>query len=238
VTPKQFVTRRNAYSYPAVGLRTVTTGRTFPSVSIMEKRFARLLHSPVDTQVQFGYLNVIYWGHYLGKAGMAREKFALSKVRRALSALHRKHLTPRHVATKIRRAARLIRIGRVGEALNTLTGLPELGVSFASKVCAFLAPRSCGVADSRIAKNYPAFGFSLGGRYSIAHSQPNHLRYQSYCAFLRRKAVHLNSLGRRFLWRDNRGRKRQWRAVDVERAIYDAQPPDAADRLAAGCACV
>jgi len=226
MTPKNYLARRNRYSYPTVGLRRYPGGykhRTFPSIATMERTLRKFLMSPSAADVQLGYLSVVYWGHYSGKAGIAQPGRAMSKVDLALAGLTRLRFRPLAVAITVRSAHRLIRLKRCGDAVWGLTALPQLGFAFASKVCAFLSPGRCGVIDSVIAGRYKRFGFAMtksGKKYYVATKASNKATYSTYCRFLAREASRLNTYGRPLRWVDRDGRKYAWRAVDVERALY------------------
>jgi len=98
--------------------------------------------------------------------------------------------------------------------------LPQLGPAFASNVCAFLAPARCGVIDSNIAGNYVQFDFLVDDKGNVKRTSGNMNRYDSYCSFLRETAEKLNKRGQEFRWRDRDNALRGWRAVDVERALF------------------
>ena len=139
----------------------------------------RLLRSPLRSTAVFGYLSVIYWGNYASQAGVSNRRFALARVKFALPYLN----TPCNelaVARTLRAAYTLINRRKYGDALWLLTTLPRLGIAFASKACALMAPDHCGVIDSVIAEQYPQFGFTLRQGY-IAKTHANAVRFQRYC---------------------------------------------------------
>ena len=105
-------------------------------------------------------------------------------------------------------------------ALLHLSQLPGLGFAFASKVCAFLAPDRCGVADSVIARANREFNFLLGGDGFISKTRKNATAYDVYCVFLTERAEFLNSQGEGLWWTDRDGARCRWRAIDIERALY------------------
>jgi hypothetical protein len=219
LTPVDYQFGRNRYVYPAVGLRTLTSGRVFVSVRAMERTVGRLLKSADDDNVQLGYLNVVYWGHYLGKGGRPNPNRALAKVGSATTVLAARGIAPAHVALCIRCAAAYLRAHCSGYALRELAHLPELGPAFASKVCAFLDLHRHGVVDSVIVGKYPEFGFPLTTEGYVKACSATYNAYRRYCRFLARKAAALNSMGPGLRWREA-GRPCRWRAVDVERALY------------------
>jgi len=100
-----------------------------------------------------------------------------------------------------------------------LTELPGLQFAFASKVVAFLRPETCGVIDSIIAGKFNKFGFALAGKY-VRNSRENGNRYDAYCDFLTNTAAGLNAQGEHLKWTDRDGARHEWRAIDIERAMY------------------
>lgn len=231
----EYLTRRNKYSYPAVGL----TGKLdslqpvdFPSTHEMDDYHNELLTSNENDRTVLGYLSTIFWGHYLGKDQRGKPERALGKVRLALSGRDRvkgcrlermrgvKDLGIDSVAGQIRAAYAQLKDEHYSEALKLLCRIPQLGLAFASKVCAFLVPAKCGVIDSVIARNYPQFGFLLNNRDFLEKTLSHIENYRSYCYFLQEQAQVLNSLGQEHLWEDLDGGRYSWRAVDVERGLY------------------
>jgi hypothetical protein len=179
-----------------------------------------LLTSHNPSCAVMGYLSIIFWGHFSGQDGVVRIARARAKAQKAWRALQPDQgdgITD--AANAIHLAARLIALGRSGDAVELLSTLPQLGPAFASKVCAFLAPQRCGVIDSIIASKYPEFGFALSGGY-VKKEKNTWRSYETYCVFLREQADSLNQRGESFCWKDRDGRRHRWRAVDVERAIF------------------
>ncbi len=121
------------------------------------------------------------------------------------------------VAAAVAAAAAALDDERAGDAIRFLAELPELGFAFATKICAFLAPSVCGVADSIIAERLPEFAFSTRGGY-LTNTADNRQRYDVFCRYLRTTAAKLNSHGS--AWEDMDGTRSQWRALDVERALF------------------
>jgi hypothetical protein len=237
MTASAYLARRNQYSYPAVGLggsiaRSVQ--RKFASLTAMENHHRTLLRSEDDARAVLGYLSVLYWGHYSGQRQRSLGPRALSRVRLAKEGADRRRnghverirgvadLGVPVVAAKIRRAVGLVDTGQYGEALKALSYLPQLNFAFASKVCAFILPERCGVIDSVIAAAYPHLGFERDPGGYVRNNKTNADRYTKYCEFLAAEASKLNAKGHDFRWRDLDGAMRLWRAVDVERAMYEA----------------
>jgi len=224
LTPEQFVDRRGAYSYPAVAL----DGRIdswkeicFQSTWQMDHHHRSLLTSPDTSRTVMGYLSTIFWGHFSGQDGRTRAGRARAKVRQALNLIESGRSGGiKGAADTIHQALTLVESDRCGDAVKLLRSLPQLGPVFASKVCAFLAPAKCGVIDSIIASKYPQFEFLVDGKGYVKGTATNMRRYDSYCAFLRERAESLNQAGDYFLWTDRDNTSQRWRAVDVERAMF------------------
>ena len=90
MTPAQYLACRNAYAYPAVGLNGCLASyahRTFASIRSMEDHHRALLRSPDDATAVFGYLSVIYWGHYSGQDGVVRGPRSLDPFAKAVGEL-------------------------------------------------------------------------------------------------------------------------------------------------------
>ncbi|QXH49834.1 hypothetical protein KSS94_18030 [Pseudomonas fakonensis] len=225
---------RDAYVYPMVGLGGCLSAPrplAFTTSHALEAHHARLLGSDQDEEVLMGYLSTLYWGHYSGTNGKHNPGRALAKVGAAVNGylIQRNGQTYRakgladfghnNAATVIREAKRLLVAHLYGQAISTLNALPQLGVAFASKVAAFLAPHTCAVIDSVIATKYPVYDFRLRGKY-VSNAKSNFECYQHYCLTLIAQAQAQNALGQSAHWRDHDGTLYRWRAVDVERALY------------------
>ena len=198
----------------------------------MEGHHRSLLRSYDDDTAVFGYLSVVYWGHYSGQDKIPRAARALGKVRLAKEGTDREKngrvermrgvadLGLGTVAESIRQAAALADAGKYGDALKVLSTLAQLNFAFSSKVCAFLLPEQCGVVDSVIAAAHRQFRFEVDSGGYVRNNSANAANYTSYCAFLSREAQVLNNSGPTFMWRDTDNVLCKWRAVDIERALY------------------
>ena len=230
----EFKRSREAYAYPAVGLRGTVAQHShteFGTSSQLDEHHHQLLRSTQDERVLMGYLSILYWGHYAGSDGHTNGSRALSKVQTAINGSNFLHLSqprrrrglvdfnPGEAVCLIRQAIRLVDAGHFGDGVRVLCGLPQLQFAFASKVVAFLAPNTCGVIDSVIARKYPQYGFKLRGGY-VSVVNENFQLYQRYCTALSATASKRNEMGDDTRWRDRDGQAFPWRAVDVERAMY------------------
>ncbi|MBU2858386.1 hypothetical protein HF289_16485 [Acidithiobacillus ferrooxidans] len=231
---QQMQTQRNAYAYPTVALGGALgnfTVENFPGTQTLDQYLNELLSSPSDESRVLGYLSVIFWGHYSGQDGRIRQERAFGKVGLAYNGQNRvvrdRPQRMRGVldigvgvaAGYISTAANHIQNNEFAYALATLSRLPQLQIAFASKVCAFINPQQCGVIDSVIAENHPRFGFTLVNGY-VQNNVQNRNRYGHYCAFLQETAKELNADLQFSSWTDRDHNQHEWRAVDVERALY------------------
>ena len=119
-----------------------------------------------------------------------------------------------------------LRVPDSGLALSRLSQLSGLGQTpFASKVIAFLSPSTSGVYDKWISKGLATANWALCPtprdiRSGVGQvSQPGIQRkYQNWCFFLERVQTELNRFG--WLWQNTETTPQQWRAIDVERALF------------------
>lgn len=212
--------RRDEYSYPTVGLGGSLEDPSevrFSTLLSMESHHLELLGSSEPSNVVLGYLSVLYWGHYSGSNGPNAQR-AAAKVRLALASINKTPVTT--YASVIGGCRGLLNDGKPGQALLQATKLPQMQAAFASKLCTFLNPSQCGVIDSVIAANHPELGFSLDKLGYVRTSRLNAKKYDEYCEGLVKMAAKLNALDLSFRWMDRDRTKHDWRAVDVERALY------------------
>jgi hypothetical protein len=226
---------RNNYAYPAVALDghfQQPTIRQFQSTMDMDDYIHNLLHSLNHDEKILGYLSVVFWGFYSGQDGVIRRQRALERV--ALARDGKKRVvrgSPQrmrgiidygvdYIADLISEAIKYIQADSFSAALRTLNELPQLQIAFSSKVCAFLSPDKCGVIDSVIAANHPQFGFEVDRHGMVLNRTTNRNLYSNYCAYLQEMAGQINNSQIPYLWIDRDGIYHQWRALDVERALY------------------
>jgi len=233
--PETYKIRRTNYSYPAVGLKGSCGSCSvvdFASTLQLDEHHRALLTHESDDNVVLGYLSTIFWGHFSGKDQKFRPDRAMGKVRLARDGADRikksrqerlrgvKDLGVPTVSLVLRKAHEYLVQDEFKEAINILSGLPQLGIAFASKVCAFMAPEKRGVIDSIIATAHPQFGFLLDRQHILKNCTQNKKHYVQYCKFLQKEAEALNSYGAPYYWTDRDGVHHAWRALDVERAMY------------------
>ncbi len=232
----QIHAQRNAYRYPAVALLGPVGSHThvgFGSTRALDSHFNGLLRSAEHNDKLLAYLGIIYWGHFSGSTGRTTPQRALGKVNLAYYGQDRVHrgraqhmqgvvdLALPEVARSIDDAAALIAANQYGDAARRLTDLPGIQFAFATKICAFLDPEKCGVADSLIAGKYPGFGFASNGQGYITNTVGNSAQYDQYCVCLQDMARVLNAAPAPYSnWTDRDGALQRWRAIDAERALY------------------
>ena len=234
--PREYLENRNAYWYPAVGLAgSLDSWRevSFSSTLEMDCHHNELLTSNKNGRVVLGYLSTIFWGFYSGQDRVIRPARAKGKAMLALNGNDFKKMGRIErmrgvsdvgvdvVACVIRDAYAHLMSDQYAEALELLSELPQLGLAFASKVCAFLVPAKCGVIDSVLAERYPRFGFSADKKDIVKNTSDNRSNYRTYCLCLQQQAQTLNLEGPEFLWLDRDRIRHVWRAVDVERALFE-----------------
>jgi hypothetical protein len=217
---EQCQSRRTAYSYPAGGLRgsiNQPEETVFPSTRVLDAHHHALLTSPAPTDRLLGYVSVVFWGHYAGANGR-RTGYVWARTQKALDAAQGSSGT--RIAKWLRDAAEANGYGQHAEAISLLfKEVPYLGLAFASKVCAFMAPGHCGVIDTVVAPRVPQFPFKYTGKY-LASNPTDARLYTDYCRFPHRQAEALNALDPSYQWKDRDGVICKWRAIDVERALY------------------
>lgn len=225
--PSELLRARNGYSYPAVGLSGTWLEfdeEHFRSHFEMENKFGNLINSDSNEEVVFGYLSVVFWGHANAGYAKARTKKAREKIigrsRKIVKFAAAGQTGLDFSAFTVREAIKMVSDKQFGNAASFLADrIPGAGFAFATKVCTFIDPSSCGVADSVIARKYPSLNFAVGENGIIRNTQPNAKLYDEFCASLCSKARKMNALGSDFHWADT-GAKNFWRAVDIERALY------------------
>lgn len=180
-----------------------------------------LLFSPSSIDNILGTASVIYWGFQT-----FNHNYAMNRVKWHLNGrCGSKNLSPYIVAITLKK---IIECNDVSEALSKLSALNELGsLSFGSKVISFMYPEKAGVYDKQIhdglVKTSWAKTAQLIGSIGTV-SNKNKITYSNWCAFLSSIAQKINdgiSEGKNnWAWTSQSGVSMKWRAVDVERAIF------------------
>lgn len=173
-----------------------------------------------QTQVVLGLASAIYWGFYT-----FGHNFAVNRVNWFLQGRppHGNPVCPNEAVRCLQTARSHAKTGHMGQAISALSGLNQLSrTPFASKVIAFLDPDKAGVYDNRIRNGlhqdpYPlAIRNGVGSVRTVRYQQ----RYQAWCEYLQQVAGLLNQQGSR--WSCGANQKKEWRPLDVERALFAA----------------
>ncbi len=185
-----------------------------------------LLRSSSPADVRDACASAIYWGFITRNEPFAR-----------LSATRFFNGSPAiAVVAAVRSSASECLASRWGVALGSLGGLLGLGqMPFASKVITFLDPANAGVYDNRI-NNFLVNHLDLGGAImspvgpapvganglmkAPITTPATRRRYQIWCRRLQQARDGLNQHTPPSRWTCTESAPQQWRAVDVERAIF------------------
>ena len=193
----------------------------------------RLLNSG-DTDDRFlGVVSVVYWGYRArssgSKTGNAEERARWMILGR--SDKRKGHLAPtdRHfVSEQVAKAKSCLAESKdpLKKAIQELTKIKFISLSFASKLLAFMDPTHCAVLDSVVRK---ALQHSTDP--TLNSIRESAIGFQKWCDHCQTIASDLNALPS--TWTDWDSRTHEWRAVDVERAVfkYVTLPRDPADVL-------
>src|SRR5262249_49064725 len=117
MTAGEFLKRREAYSYPAVGLDGTLDDWalvSFPSPWQVDRHHQELLTSGENARAVMGYLSTVFWGHFSGQDGRIREARAKSRVTLALDKIRDGGGEVGTGGTKIHTAFELIASDRCG----------------------------------------------------------------------------------------------------------------------------
>lgn len=236
-TATRLVRMRNAYDYPRAYMRLSTEPTQFylgvdawaePMHPVrgeitdleLDRHHAMLLNSSDPVQNLLGTLSTVFWGFYT-----SNPQRALLRASRHLEGYRTK---PRSTATSVAQALRSPMPLNLGSALGSLASLSQLGQTpFGSKVIAFKHPSVAGVLDNQLNKGFKRSVWAQGAPFIHGIGGVHELRYQkrfeAWCQFLCTVASRMNAgIADRRLWhwQSTETAKQQWRAVDVERAIF------------------
>jgi len=230
-----YKSRREAYSYPTVGLAGSLSShqhKYFASTIALDEYHRDLLRSEREEKALLGYLSVIYWGHYASSDGRNLAARAAARVTMARDGQLFKHnasvcrrrgladFAPGAAFDTLQRAVVALDGKKNSNAVRILCELPQIQFAFATKLCAFIKPDSCGVMDSVLATRLPQFGFTVSKQGYVRLNQENLGRYDRYCAYLTKTALELNLEMEHSRWVDRDQTQHAWRALDVERALF------------------
>lgn len=235
---------RNCYVYPPARLiRTLDEGATSfqhgnltltKDLSLiatsdrhtLDEFHSKLLWSDGFEDNLHGLLSVVFWGNYAGSdPTKGPNGFALARTKWMVEGKAGKPKPSMNTLEAALRDGRThLKEGRLDHALKALMGIPNLGMSFASKVLMFLDPSRAVIYDSKIAEKIARLAQldrTWGSRVvsvGLGYTKSKGSAYTSWCEFCIDTAAELNAKGS--TWLETNGTKRPWRAVDVERSIF------------------
>ena len=183
-----------------------------------------LLNGVHDEDLIHGLLSVVFWGFASGTDGRVNSMRALSRSRAILSG--RKNTFPQNpeqIVEHLRKAHGLLEASRIADALRETQKIKFLGMSFASKVLAFMNPSIAVVYDNVISNKLRGSDLSsLFVSTKLTNSQKGRMHqamtYERWCRWCVARAETLNASAMN--WTDWNGAEHNWRAVDVERAFF------------------
>ncbi len=202
-----------------------TSARPCSTSSVdVDRHHHALLWSTSESDQITGLLSVQFWGFYSGADGRHRSGRALARAKQVINGKKNSKRTPLdEILDRFGSVRTLVTQEKFGDAILDAMKLPGFGMSFASKLVAFLCPEKAGVYDSVVAalihQNQRLFPPGLWTDLkSLARKQEKKDVYEKWCHFCSNTAERLNH--DRSVWMDWDGIKHPWRAVDVERAIF------------------
>ena len=179
----------------------------------------KLLSSENRTDNLLGTASVIYWGFYT-----FGPKYSMSRVKRHLYGHNNKSATTPDMIHSVLQNIKASTDR--GHSISYLSEISQLGrISFASKVVAFIHPETAGVYDKQIDDGLISLD-KTGQRTSLIGSVKNmsvQSGYREWCENLHTVSRDLNekiARGEKFCWVDPSQGIQNWRAIDVERALF------------------
>ncbi|WP_143151679.1 hypothetical protein [Burkholderia ubonensis] len=233
---RQLLLLRNAYDYPRAYMRKTRTPTRYPLAPglwaepvypsagevtdrVLDRYHSMLLNSKDPVNNLLGTTSVIFWGFFTmgGRAPLRAENH--------LTGLKTKPGTNPQAAGLALAAVRAQL--DPGKALGHLAPLAVLGqMPFASKVVAHSRPWLAGVMDNQLHNGLCSAPWAKATPFIRVIGPVNVVRYQvrytHWCKFLVALADQLNAGiagGRPWGWAEN-GRCHRWRAIDIERALF------------------
>jgi len=187
----------------------------------LDSHHANLLNSANPLDNLLGTLSTVFWGFYTFSAG-----FALIRAGRHLAGHGDRNAS---TAESVTRALESMKTAEdLGVALGTLAPLSQLGrVPFGSKVIALKCAPIAGVLDNQLDRGLRRSLWAQGAPFLRAIGAVHEVRYQNryaaWCRFLCLVARGLNGgirAGEQWHWQASEPQPQEWRAIDVERAIF------------------
>ena len=233
------VKHRNNYSYPNVRLifseeptdfrissdlwavpdETLATQPTDLNLDLYHHE---LLVSSDPNKNLLGTASIVFWGFYTFKVN-----YAFNKLKWHLYGNKTKPASiPEFVSQQIVKAKDE---SNPGIALSYLSEISQLGsIPFASKIIAFLKPNSTGIYDNQIHKGLMSADWykqsGLDTRIGTVKNSLVQKGYVGWCDLLVQLAEDMNrgiTNGKPWEWKDFGGSYSQWRALDVERSLFN-----------------
>jgi len=193
----------------------------FHSTIDLDAYHNRLLTSLVSADKVVGVASIIYWGTYYNKQKPSHG-IACHRVQRFQVGNSRSHRSVSSIgidtiANHVALAQDLINSEKYGKALSEIMNIPWLSRAFGSKVLSFLNPNRIGVYDIHISRYVKRSELEMKSTGAMTVSAEN--TFNRFCNYLIEHAEHLNTSATP-KWSDWDGKEYQWRAVDVERAMF------------------
>jgi len=192
-----------------------------------------LLNSDTPHERFLGVVSCVYWGNIASSNGtptgfaQARAQWMLNG-KTYQNGKTKPSGTPEFVSTRVEAAKSVLALhpASLPDAVREIMKIPFLGLSFASKVLAFMDPLRCAVLDSVVLE---ALRKSADPKLNSIRATP--AGFAKWCLICRDTAATLKAAGSK--WIDWDGTPYEWRAVDVERAVFAfvTCTPDPADVL-------
>lgn len=229
---KAILAARNAYDYPSVGLalrdasasdwRGRYEPHTFRNSLHLDHHHTRSLNSQNDDDVLNGIFSVMYWGNITAGKKCETRCDWLERGNKRFPNLSLRALGPLTAIAAVRKSVALLKGGHYEEALDEIRlRLPFVGPSFGSKYLAFLDPERIGVLDLKILKHLHQGTFDelLGGHAIVLKKARSPAkRFARFCLVLNELRDLMKNKALR--WKDKSGASAEFRAIDVERALF------------------
>lgn len=218
---------RENYKYPAVCLRNgcepylaLENQPTCKSIEQYHREY--LLSGNYGDQVQ-ALASITFWGFY-ASADPARKptrKRALTRAIWAKSGMVRGVGNATNLKPILCRGRNLVLEKKFGAAWEEYRKIPNIGPSFASKLVAFADPENAAILDKVVRKKIEELRLSDDLQAIVFRMTAEN--YQKWCEWCQKISRQLNAHGE--VWTSFDSRLNQWRAIDVERAIFSLPSP-------------
>jgi len=200
--------------------------RSYSSVELDQFHHG-LLNANRASALMHGLVSVAFWGYASGKDRIVRPSRARARARWIANGKAGKSPQDQgQVIGSLLRLKDLLQAKRFGDALLEVMTIEHLGMSFGSKVIAFMSAGAASVYDKVISEwlgrqkdpVLEGLYISTAFQQSDAGKGRQANTYAKWCVWCTAKAQELNEAG--WGWADWDGLTHRWRAVDVERALF------------------